>query len=177
MKEVNLIELNDKQFEEFAKLNYETFGEVEGINSNIILQKCREGKLNCLTFFEQEELVASVVYMSSDKTAYYLFIVVSPGYRNKGLGSKLMQILSQKFAGKQQMVEIETLTEKDADSYEERVSRYNFYKRNGYHMTDCKVIINGLLFDLMCTDGDFMKDEYSAYLDVQREFVKEIILL
>ncbi len=173
----NILELDEKGFEEFAQLNYQTFGLVEGVDSQVIREKCKENKLSCMIFYEDNEMIGSVTYMLTEKMAYYVFIVVSPTQRSKGYGSKFLQILNEKYSDRQKLVEIDTISEKDASDYDISISRCNFYERNGFHLTDQKVIVNGLLFDLMCTDGELLLDEYSKLIKIEREFVDQIELV
>lgn len=172
----NLLELDEEGFQQFAELNYQTFGLVEGVDSQVIREMCKENKLTCTVFFEDEKMIGSVTYMLTEKLAYYVFIVVSPAERSKGYGSKFLQILNEKYKDRQKLVEIDTISEKDAPDYNIRVSRCNFYERNGFHLTNQKVIVNGLLFDLMCTDGELLLDEYSKLIKIEREFVEQIEL-
>ncbi len=177
VKEKNILDLNPAEYKQFADLNYAAFGDAESIDDKIILEKCREKKLNCTTFFDGEDLLASVVYMLSETVAYYLFIVVADKYRNQGYGSKILKYLAEKYVDKQQVIEIESLSEKDSTNYEERISRYNFYLRNGYHLTESRVIIRGVLLDVMCTGGQLNKAGYGQLLETEKEFIEPIILL
>ncbi|MDO4378173.1 MAG: GNAT family N-acetyltransferase [Erysipelotrichia bacterium] len=175
--EKNILDLNQAEFKQFADLNYAAFGDAESIDDQIILEKCREGKLNCITFFDDEDLLASVVYMLSETVAYYLFVVVADKYRNQGYGSKILKYLAKKYSDRQQVIEIESLSEKNSPNYKERISRCNFYLRNGYHLTKCQVIIRGVLLDVMCTGELLDKAGYAQLLEAEKEFIEPIILL
>ena len=68
----NLLELDEEGFQQFAELNYQTFGLVEGVDSQVIKEMCKENKLTCAVFYEDEKMIGSVTYMLTEKLAYYV---------------------------------------------------------------------------------------------------------
>ena len=52
--------------------------------------------------------------------------------------------------------------ESDADNYEQRLKRYEFYKRNGFVDTPYEIIDNGFSYMTIATDDSFSIEEYKT---------------
>ena len=95
--------------------------------------------------------------------AYLFYLAIDDSQRGKGYGTKVMKLLQEKYMNFRLFLALETL-DKNADNYNERVKRHNFYKRAGltelpYHLREATVV-----YDIMGTNGKIEPEEYGALI-------------
>lgn len=66
---------------------------------------------------------------------YLFFLAIDEAYQSKGYVSKAIELIKEKYPNKNHTVDIEMIT-KDAENYEQRLKRRNFYLKNGYKETN-----------------------------------------
>lgn len=106
-----------------------------------------------------------LVFIVEGKTAVYLgFLAIVSKQQGRGYGSQVLQILHQRFKGKQIILDIEPLV-KTALNYEQRVMRLHFYERNGFSATRNVLRDDGGRFTILTSDGNLDKSVFSQLLN------------
>ncbi len=74
---------------------------------------------------------------------------------SKGYGSKLLEVLFNSYLEKSITLFIETMDDKSASNYDQRVKRLAFYERNGFVHTGIKAGFKTPFVDILSTDKEF----------------------
>ena len=104
---------------------------------------------------ENEPVGLALLRDCGEDLFFFINLAIAKEFRNKKYGTKALDILQNEyFKGKVLFGCIEALLP-EADNYEQRVSRLDFYKRNGWFLYD-KVIDgdNFGKFHIISTNGD-----------------------
>ncbi len=106
-------------------------------------------------YYDNDLFVGILFTIDSDDTLFVFYIAVNDKVHSKGYGSKLLQTLFDKYPDKSVTLFIETMDDKDAQNYQQRVKRLAFYERNGFVHTDIKAGFKTPFVDILSTDKNF----------------------
>lgn len=120
-------------------------------------------RLKIHAVYDKDTFVGMTIYFVSDKTVYLAYLAIDPNLRGHGYGSKILQMLKDKYEDRQIVLDIEPLNP-NADNYRQRVSRLKFYQKNGWRRT------HQMLKD---QDGQFEALVDNAYFD-KKDFAKTL---
>ncbi len=112
-------------------------------------------KYNFNAYYDGDLFVGILFTIESRDELFVFYIAVNDKIQSKGYGSKLLQMLFEKFPSKPISLFIETMDDKNADNYEQRVRRLAFYEKNGFIYTGIKAGINEPFVDILSTNKDF----------------------
>lgn len=103
------------------------------------------------------------IYLASiGKIVFVMFFAVDKALRSKGYGSAILQDIKNKYPEKKIIVSIEPY-EKDAPDIELRTRRKDFYMRNGYKETGYMMKLNGVVQEIIISNGTFVKREFRSF--------------
>ncbi len=150
---------------EFAeKLYLKAFPESERKSFDLLLCKQFEGSAELLCAVDDDGSPAAIAFTLSDGGYVLLdYLAVDPRYRGRGIGSQILALLKQRYAGSNLVLEIES-TVSAVDKTDIRVRRKAFYEKNG-------LSANGYLVDLLGVNMEIMSvspicfDEYHALFE------------
>lgn len=118
-----------------------------------------------LLIAEDQGIFKGFLYLVTYKDLMYLFFfAVEKNFRGKGVGSKILSLLKEKYKDKRIFLAREQLTP-DAPNYEERVNRYNFYVKNGFFNIPFEITEGPVTFDAMGTDENIFPEEYLSLMN------------
>ena len=81
-------------------------------------------------FYNEEEFVGFAFSIYNQKVFYVSFFAIMPHLRSHGYGQEIIEKLVE-FYQRTMILEVERLDE-ECDNLEQRQSRMDFYKRNGF---------------------------------------------
>ena len=110
---------------------------------------------NFKVYYDQELLVGIMFTIESDDTLFVFYLAVNDEIHSKGYGSKLLHVLFEQYPNKSVTLFIETMDDKDALNYEQRVKRLAFYERNGFLQTGIKAGFHTPFVDILSTDKNY----------------------
>jgi len=90
------------------------------------------------------------------------YLAVAKKRRGQGVGSEILQIMRKQYAGKGVFLEIEIVDE-NADNFEERRRRKQFYLSNGMMPMNVFVELFGVDMELLGFDCALTFEEYHAF--------------
>ncbi len=106
--------------------------------------------------YYDEDLFVGILFTIDSKDMLFVFyIAVNDKIQSKGYGSKLLQVLYDKYPQKHISLFIETMSDKNADNYEQRIKRLAFYEKNGFFHTGLKAGFKTPFIDILSTDKNF----------------------
>lgn len=102
-------------------------------------------------FYDNDLFVGITFTIEKDDKLFIFYLAVNDKIHSKGYGSKLLQILFEKYEDKVITLFIESL-DPLADNYQQRVKRLAFYERNGLVNTGIKTGVESPIIDILSTD-------------------------
>lgn len=130
----------------------------------VIQKLIKRGIYVCYGLYEDNILLAYAFLVTSKSYLLIDYYSVCAIYRNKGIGSKFLNLLKEQcknYSGI--MVEVESI--KSAPNEEEKVTRQrriDFYKNNGMSMTNILSLLFNVEYSIMCLCNTEV-DEYKIY--------------
>ncbi len=106
-------------------------------------------------YYENDLFVGILFTIESVDTLFVFYIAVNDEIHSKGYGSKLLNVIFEKYPDKSVTLFIETMDDKDAENYEQRVKRLAFYERNGFFHTGIKAGFKTPFVDILSTDKGY----------------------
>lgn len=129
----------------------------------LMMKKTKKENVDFWGLYDKEKWIGLAYVIRYNDLAYLFYLAIDYSQRGKGYGTKVMKLLQEKYMNFRLFLALETL-DKNADNYNERVKRHNFYKRAGltelpYHLREAMVV-----YDIMGTNGKIEPEEYGALI-------------
>ena len=150
------------------RLNIEAFPEEERVPMSEYLRYTDNDDVNFFAFYNEEEFVGFAFSIYNQKAFYVSFFAIMPHLRSHGYGQEIIEKLVE-FYQRTMILEVERLDE-ECDNLEQRQSRMDFYKRNGFKTANAFLEYEGLSFEILYR-GDHFDEE--AYRDIFRKLQEE----
>ncbi len=127
--------------------------------------------------FYDEDLFCGLSYTSSTRDMMYvLYLAVNDAIRSKGYGTEILNFLKEKSQGKAIILNVEPLDEQ-AENYEQRKRRMEFYYRNGFHDTGFRMMDVTGEYSILSTSEHFSIDDYKkAISQIGMNFYKPKVI-
>ncbi len=106
-------------------------------------------------YYDNDLFVGILFTIDTKDTIFVFYLAVNDKIQSKGYGREILQILFQKYPDKSVTLFIETMDDKNAKNYEQRVKRLAFYERNGFFYTCIKAGFRDPFVDILSTDKDY----------------------
>ena len=113
--------------------------------------------------FYDGDIPCGFTYLASNKkVVFVMFFAVDEALRSKGYGSLILQQLKNKYPDKKIIISIEPCDD-NAPDIDLRKRRKSFYMRNGYNETGYMMKLNGVIQEIIITNGEFVKREFCSF--------------
>ena len=120
--------------------------------------------------FYDEDILCGFAYLAhNSKIVFVMFLAVDKTLRSKGYGSAILQDIQNKYPEKKIIVSIEPC-DKDAPDIGLRLRRKDFYIRNGYKETGYMMRLNGIVQEIIISNGEFDKKQFRAFFAAYSNF-------
>lgn len=115
------------------------------------------------TAFYDKDILCGFVYMAMNrKLVFLMFFAVDQKFRSKGYGSRILKEIRNKYPNKKIVISIEPCNENVSD-IAIRKRRKAFYMRNGYNETGYRMKLNGVVQEIIITNGEFSIKEFRSF--------------
>lgn len=117
-----------------------------------ILRRCSKGT-NVIfnVILDKDKLIGMEYIIECSDFTYLMYLAVDKKQRNNGYGSQVLSNLIKKY--KNVILSIER---PDKNCYNEKNKRKNFYLRNGFYETNKFIGDNGVEYELLCTNKNYI---------------------
>lgn len=153
-----------KQWNEIKEIYYEAFPKSERKPFFLIRRSVKKGKAQLLAAAKGGVLQGFIMATPYRDMVMVDYLAVSGSARSHGTGSKILQEVCRRFAGKRIVLLIET-PEDAAPNAEQRTARRKFYLKNGFTSPDIHVTGYSGNMDVLNYGGAVSLQEY---MDLQR---------
>ncbi len=160
---INLRPLNqdDDNYLRVIDLYKSAFTTSQNIPSWLLRFKLRKGKVGFNVIYENDTWIG-LIYMTEHKGIVFVhYFAISESCRSGGYGSKVMDLIKVKHAGKKIVLNIEKL-DKQTPNYQQRVKRKAFYQRNGFNSSGYIVQEPREELEMLIFGGCISKEEIEA---------------
>lgn len=157
-------EMSTEDLKKIHRLNQEAFIEEQRVPYPNMVKLLTSNQIHLLAVYDEETFVGFFLTAANEKTVYIFFFAVESKFRSKGYGSKALALLTDYYPNQQIVLDLEKI-EKKASNNAQRISRKNFYIRNGYKETGFQLAYDGMGFEIMCTKSRFDKDAFIFLLN------------
>ena len=145
------------------KLYLGAFPKEERVPFMLLAAREKKGNSELLEIKDGDTFVGMVSVLRYKDLAYIFYLAIDDGLRGRGYGSRVLSSLKERYRDCRIFLAREQL-DKDADNYEQRVSRHRFYQKNGLVDFPCKITEQGVVFDVMGIGDDVKAEEYDALI-------------
>ncbi len=119
----------------------------------LLITKMKNYKFSA--YYDGDMFVGILFTIESKDSLFIFYIAINDKIQSKGYGSKLLQLMFEKYPNKPISLFIETMDDKEASNYEQRIKRLAFYEKNGFLHTGIKAGGKTPFIDILSTDENF----------------------
>ena len=145
-----------ENFKELEDLNNEAFPKEERVSIERMIDLSQTGH------FPSEIYITINICCFPEYiqfTCFYLFyLAICSSLRSRGYGGRTLKLMDDLYQ-RQIVLDMEPLDDQAAN-YEQRLRRTKFYASHGYRSSGYHLFYWNQTFDLLCTRGPFLKDDF-----------------
>lgn len=147
-----------ENFKELEDLNNEAFPKEERVSIERMIDLSKTGIADLYGVYDEDTFVGFFMTMTSDTCVYLFYLAIRSSLRSHGYGGRTLKLMDDLYQ-RQIVLDMEPL-DSQADNYEQRLRRTKFYASHGYRSSGYHLFYWNQTFDLLCTRGSFLKDEF-----------------
>ena len=117
-----------------------------------------------LAFYDNRALCGISYTISSKTMVFVLYLAVNDTIRSKGYGSAIIRCLNELYGNKPLSLNVESL-DPNADNAVQRVKRVEFYRKNGFEITDYLITDKSGEYLILSTADNFSVSEYRCVIE------------
>ncbi len=129
----------------------------------LIKRRADQKRGEMLVAKEGEEFLGFAYTVCHAQYVYLFYFAVDAQKRGNGVGSGILRLLKQRYAGKRLFLAREVLDE-NAENYEQRSRRHRFYLRNGFADLPGHIREAGVVYDVMGVGGELSAEAYGKLI-------------
>ena len=130
-----LIDENHKDIFVISSLYESAFPDDEKAPFLSLIERAKKDNVDFIGYFDEDKFIGFTYLIHENDLHYIFYFAIVEECRNKGYGTDILNILKEQYKDESIFFEIETL-DVNADNYEERKRRKDFYIRNGFKESD-----------------------------------------
>lgn len=155
-------EFND--IKNLEKINYEAFPIEERLEIDNLLEMANTDLFSLYLVYENNKLIGFILLAINKPSIYIFLFAIDKSMRSKGYGSIVLNRIKELYPEYQIVLDLERINE-NCPNISQRISRKNFYMRNGYFETGYFMDYNDVEFEVLCNDYNFNQDSFTKLLN------------
>ena len=155
-------EFND--IKNLEKINYEAFPIEERLEIDKLLEMANTDLFSLYLVYEINKLIGFILLAINKPSIYIFLFAIDKSMRSKGYGSIVLKRIKELYPEYQIALDLERINE-NCPNISQRISRKNFYMRNGYFETGYFMDYNDVEFEVLCNDYNFNQDSFINLLN------------
>ena len=153
---------NTEELNAVRALYDSSFPDDERIPWNMLLKLQNEYRLLNAWYMDHTLAGFTCLFLYRD-IVYLSYLAVPEAMRDHGIGTRILTMLRNVFPERTIVIDIEELR-KDAENYEERVRRRNFYLRCGFETSHIGYHYYNVSYELLCCGGMISAEDFRDLL-------------
>lgn len=155
---------HNNDFKDFKRL-YNTAFPPEERHPYFFIRHSLKRKKGALLIAKDQETFIGFAYLLCYKDLVYLFFfAIEEQMRGHGYGSEILRLIKEKYKGKRIFLAREPLDDR-AENAQQRVKRWEFYKKNGFTYLPMNIIEKNYVFETMSIGGAVSPAEYDMLVN------------
>lgn len=150
------------QWAEIYRLYQKAFPESEKKPFSMIRKMYQKGASDVWRFTRNGKFAGIIITINGPSHILLDYLAVEEKQRGTGIGSEILALMRQQYAGKGVFLEIESVYE-DCENKAERIRRKHFYEKAGMKSMEVFVWLFGVKMELMGFDCSLTFEEYHAF--------------
>lgn len=137
-----------------------------------LFHKTKDARNTFYAVLDNDEFVGLTYIIQGERIVYVFYLAIEEKHRGKGYGSAVLSLVKVKHPDKVITLAIEDTAEVDAPNYAERISRLDFYKRNGFQQLGIRTNEVGVLYELLGTKTGITQADF---LDLMKNYMGKFV--
>ena len=154
---------NTQEIEFFKELYFSAFPQEERVPFDFLANKAQLGNSNLYTLYDNDLFVGILVLVYHSDMVFLWYLAVDKNLQGKGYGTKILNLVEQKYKGFRLVLNIDEV-DKKFDDFAQRQKRRDFYLKNGYADCFVKTREKGVVYELMSKNGKVSYDDYKQMM-------------
>lgn len=150
------------QWTEVYRLYQKAFPRSEKKPFSMIRSMYKKGASDVWRFDRNGKFAGIIITINGEKNILLDYLAVDEKQRGTGIGSEILTLMRQHYAGKGVFLEIESVYE-ECDNKPDRIRRKHFYEKAGMKSMEVFVWLFGVKMELMGFDCSLTFEEYHAF--------------
>ena len=147
---------------DIKRIYFESFPKKERMPFSMMVAMSKLWNTEFLGFYDGNALCGFVYLAHNSKIVFVMFLAVEKALRSKGYGSAILRDIQNKYSEKKIIISIEPC-DKDTLDIELRTRRKDFYMRNRYQETGYRMKLNGIVQEIIISNGEFDKKQFRTF--------------
>lgn len=154
-----------EEYKDIKNLYKQAFPRNERAPFGLLFRKARSSAADFWALYDGEKWVGIAYVVTHCRLAYIFYLAIKENERNRGYGKKAIETLKRRYKEYNVFLALETLDEKNAPNYDQRVRRHAFYLRCGLSDLPYKLKEASVMYDLMGTGEPVEPEDYSSMMN------------
>lgn len=150
------------QWAEVYNLYQKAFPASEKKPFSMIRKMYKNGSSDVWRFTRSGKFAGIIITINGEEQILLDYLAVDEKQRGTGIGSEILTLMRQHYAGKGVFLEIESVYE-NCENKAERIRRKHFYEKAGMKSMEVFVWLFGVKMELMGFDCSLTFEEYHAF--------------
>lgn len=146
-------------YNEMKELYLEAFPKYERKPFSLMKTTQEKGVVDMWSIMDGDTFVGMAITMKDKDLVLLDYFAIKAGFRGKGYGSKVLQMLYEEYEGSRFFLEIES-TKVECKNKTQRESRKAFYLRNGLQEVGLEASVFGTEMELLSHNAELNFKEY-----------------
>lgn len=129
-----------------------------------LISKSRKENVDFWALFDKQKFIGLIYVVNFSDLSYIFYFAILDSERGKGYGSKVLEVIKDKYLNRRIFLAIEQL-DKNSENYEERVKRKQFYMKNGFMELKLKLKEAAIVYELLGIGGTISPKEYDLLIE------------
>lgn len=147
---------------DIKRIYFEAFPKKERMPFPVMVAMSKLWNTQFFSFYDGDIPCGFIYLASMGKIVFVMFFAVDKRLRSKGYGSSILQQLKNEYPDKKIIISIEPCDD-SAPDIALRKRRKSFYMQNGYKETGYMMKLNGVVQEIIITNGTFVKREFRSF--------------
>lgn len=162
---ISLIRCNKdrKMLKIIKKLYLSAFPKEERAPFFFLKSRAGKGGGEMLAVKEKDEFIGFVYIVRNKELVYLFYFAIAECKRGMGYGSRVLSAIREKYPDKRIFLAREQL-DKASPNYAQRVSRREFYMKNGFEDIPCLLKEASVIYDTMSIGGIITPKDYEELI-------------
>ncbi len=124
--------------------------------------------------YDKDELIGLIYIICYKDIVFIFYLTIDKNFRGRGYGSKILQIIKQKYENYRIVLNIEE-TDPNSSNYKQRLKRKEFYIKNGFYNLDYTIKELNVVYEMLCYNKENKQVKKEEYMNLMKEYFGNLL--